>query len=121
MASMAGMFLEVLEPYILKDMLGSLPPEIMQALVEHYSSKGWLQRVEQCILHMDISSLDFNQVVRLCREHGLYGALIYLFNQGLKDFRTPLEELLSVIQNASRKEGASTWYVVLWQYLSKSP
>uniref|UniRef100_A0A0D9VBL8 RING-type domain-containing protein n=1 Tax=Leersia perrieri TaxID=77586 RepID=A0A0D9VBL8_9ORYZ len=96
------------EPYILKDMLGSLPPEIMQALVEHYSSKGWLQRVEQCILHMDISSLDFNQVVRLCREHGLYGALIYLFNQGLKDFRTPLEELLSVVQNTTRKEGHGT-------------
>lgn len=35
----------------------------MQALVEHYSTKGWLQRVEQCVLHMDISSLDFNQVV----------------------------------------------------------
>nr|GMC55470.1 vacuolar protein sorting-associated protein 8 homolog isoform X1 [Ipomoea batatas]GME11806.1 vacuolar protein sorting-associated protein 8 homolog isoform X1 [Ipomoea batatas]GME20252.1 vacuolar protein sorting-associated protein 8 homolog isoform X1 [Ipomoea batatas] len=30
-------FLELLEPYILKDMLGSLPPEIMQVLVEHYS------------------------------------------------------------------------------------
>jgi hypothetical protein len=25
---MTGMFLEVLEPYILKDMLGSLPPEV---------------------------------------------------------------------------------------------
>lgn len=35
----------------------------MQALVEYYSEKGWLQRVEQCILHMDISSLDFNQVI----------------------------------------------------------
>ncbi|WVZ90880.1 hypothetical protein U9M48_037136 [Paspalum notatum var. saurae] len=108
-----GMFLEVLEPYILKDMLGSLPPEIMQALVEHYSGKGWLQRVEQCILHMDISSLDFNQVVRLCREHGLYGALIYLFNQGLNDFRTPLEELLSVIQNTNRKDDTSTGYRML--------
>uniref|UniRef100_A0A453SZ63 Vacuolar protein sorting-associated protein 8 central domain-containing protein n=1 Tax=Aegilops tauschii subsp. strangulata TaxID=200361 RepID=A0A453SZ63_AEGTS len=106
-AQSGGMFLEVLEPYMLKDMLGSLPPQIMQALVEHYSGKGWLQRVEQCILHMDISSLDFNQVVRLCREHGLYGALIYLFNQGLSDFRTPLEELLSVIQNATRKD--ATW------------
>ncbi|KAG8076620.1 hypothetical protein GUJ93_ZPchr0006g40989 [Zizania palustris] len=112
-AKSGGMFLEVLEPYILKDMLGSLPPEIMQVLVEHYSSKGWLQRVEQCILHMDISSLDFNQVVRLCREHGLYGALIYLFNQGLKDFCTPLEELLFVIQNTSRKDGASTCYRML--------
>lgn len=36
--------------------------QIMQALVEHYSRKGWLQRIEQCVLHMDISSLDFNQV-----------------------------------------------------------
>ncbi|CAB4300751.1 unnamed protein product [Prunus armeniaca] len=96
-------FLELLEPYILKDMLGSLPPEIMQALVEHYSRKGWLQRVEQCVLHMDISSLDFNQVVRLCREHGLYSALVYLFNKGLDDFRSPLEELLVVLQNSKKK------------------
>ncbi|KAK6920419.1 Vacuolar protein sorting-associated protein 8, central domain [Dillenia turbinata] len=133
-------FLELLEPYILKDMLGSLPPEvfvfnemlhcrcifcrtliisltiipkIMQALVEHYSSKGWLQRVEQCVLHMDISSLDFNQVVRLCREHGLYGALIYLFNQGLDDFKAPLEELLAVFQNSQKESAATLGYVNL--------
>lgn len=37
--------------------------KIMQALVEHYSTKGWLQRVEQCVLHMDMLSLDFNQVL----------------------------------------------------------
>ncbi|KAG9455232.1 hypothetical protein H6P81_008136 [Aristolochia fimbriata] len=108
-----GTFLELLEPYILKDVLGCLPPEIMQALVEHYSSKGWLQRVEQCVLHMDISSLDFNQVVKLCREHGLYGALIYLFNRGLDDFRTPLEELLVVVQNNEKTYAAEMGYKML--------
>ncbi|KAL6005772.1 hypothetical protein ACLOJK_006345 [Asimina triloba] len=106
-----GTFLELLEPYILKDMLGCLPPEIMQALVEHYSNKGWLQRVEQCVLHMDIASLDFNQVVRLCRENGLYGALIYLFNRGLDDFKAPLEELLTVIQNNQRMNATAVGYV----------
>ncbi|XAR49264.1 hypothetical protein NMG60_11032393 [Bertholletia excelsa] len=106
-------FLELLEPYILKDMLGSLPPEIMQALVEHYSTKGWLQRIEQCVLHMDISSLDFNQVVRLCREHRLYGALVYLFNRGLDDFRAPLEELLSVLRNSQRDSAAALGYRML--------
>ncbi|KAH7859043.1 hypothetical protein Vadar_030789 [Vaccinium darrowii] len=106
-------FLELLEPYILKDMLGSLPPEIMQALVEHYSTKGWLQRVEQCVLHMDISSLDFNQVVCLCREHRLYGALVYLFNRGLDDFRAPLEELLTVFQNSQRETAAALGYWML--------
>lgn len=108
-----GTFLAILEPYILRDMLGFLPPEIMQALVEYYSSKGWLERVEQCVLHMDISSLDFNQVVRLCREHGLYGALIYLFNRGLNDFKAPLEELLVVIQNRSSMDVAAIGYRML--------
>ncbi|KAL8227488.1 hypothetical protein R6Q57_015072 [Mikania cordata] len=106
-------FLELLEPYILKDMLGSLPPEIMQALVEHYSAKGWLQRVEQCVLHMDISSLDFNQVVRLCQEHNLYRALIYLFNKGLDDFRTPLEELLLLFTNSGSENAPSLGYRML--------
>lgn len=40
-------------------------------------------------------------MVRLCREHGLYSALIYLFNRGLDDFRSPLEELLTVADQAS--------------------
>ncbi|CAH2069296.1 unnamed protein product [Thlaspi arvense] len=106
-------FLELLEPYILKDMLGSLPPEIMQALVEHYSRKGWLQRIEQCVLHMDISSLDFNQVVRICREHGLYGALLYLFNKGLDDFKSPLEELLIVLRNSERQRATAIGYRML--------
>ncbi|KAH9613347.1 hypothetical protein KSS87_008185 [Heliosperma pusillum] len=107
-------FLELLEPYILKDMLGSLPPEVMQALVEHYNCKGWLQRVEQCVLHMDISSLDFNQVVRLCRENGLYGALIYLFNKGLDDYKTPLEELLSVLKNHERDAAAVGYRMLVY-------
>ncbi|XP_004514922.1 uncharacterized protein [Cicer arietinum] len=106
-------FLELLEPYILKDMLGSLPPEIMQELVEYYSTKGWLQRVEQCVLHMDISSLDFNQVVRLCREHGLYSALVYLFNKGLDDFRAPLEELFAVLQNCHKENATALGYRML--------
>ncbi|KAL0454931.1 UNVERIFIED_CONTAM: Vacuolar protein sorting-associated protein 8, partial [Sesamum latifolium] len=106
-------FLELLEPYILKDMLGSLPPAIMQALVEHYSKRGWLQRIEQCVLHMDILSLDFNQVVLLCREHRLHCALIYLFNKGLDDFRTPLEELLVVLRNSIRENATCLGYRVL--------
>ncbi|KAJ8566117.1 hypothetical protein K7X08_030594 [Anisodus acutangulus] len=106
-------FLELLEPYILKDMLGSLPPEIMQALVEHYSTKGWLQHVEQCVLHMDMLSLDFNQVVRLCREHRLHGALIYLFNKGLDDFRTPLEELFLILRDSKSESVTALGYKML--------
>ncbi|KAL0413068.1 UNVERIFIED_CONTAM: Vacuolar protein sorting-associated protein 8 [Sesamum radiatum] len=87
--------------------------QIMQALVEHYSKRGWLQRIEQCVLHMDILSLDFNQVVLLCREHRLHCALIYLFNKGLDDFRTPLEELLVVLRNSIRENATCLGYRVL--------
>ncbi|XP_075484312.1 uncharacterized protein LOC142524290 [Primulina tabacum] len=112
-ANAKEIFLELLEPYILKDMLGSLPPAIMQALVEHYCERGWLQRIEQCVLHMDMLSLDFNQVVRLCREHRLHHALIYLFNKGLDDFTTPLEEFLIVLQNSRLEDAASLGYMML--------
>jgi hypothetical protein len=113
----AGTFLELLEPYILKDMLGALPPEVMQALVEHYSQRGWLERVEQCVLHMDIASLDFNQVVKLCREHGLYNALIYLFTKGLDDFTSPMEELLAVAQHTHNPSHAQAIGYKLLVYL----
>lgn len=51
------------------------------------------------------------QVVKLCREHGLYGALIYLFNRGLDDFKTPLEELLVVLQNNQKMSAIVIGYV----------
>ena len=34
----------------------------MQALVEHYVAAGQPELVEQCVLKMDIMSLDLNQV-----------------------------------------------------------
>ena len=53
------------------------------------------------------------QVVRLCQEHNLYGALIYLFNKGLDDFRTPLEELLRVFRNNDSESAPSLGYETL--------
>lgn len=53
------------------------------------------------------------QVVRLCRDHGLYSALVYLFNKGLDDFRTPLEELLAVLRTSKSKHASSLGYDTL--------
>ena len=35
---------------------------VLQALVEHFSANGQLEAVEKAVLHMDIASLDLNQV-----------------------------------------------------------
>lgn len=56
---------------------------------------GWLVGVEQ--------------VVRVCRDHGLYSALIYLFTKGLDDFKSPLEELLTVAQNLNNTAQAKVF------------
>ena len=55
--------LEALEPYILSDQLSSVAPAVMQDFVEHYKEKGRVQAVEACIVHLDIASLDLNQVI----------------------------------------------------------
>ncbi len=44
--------------------------------------------------------------MKLCREHGLYNALIYLFTKGLDDFTSPMEELLAVAQHTNNPSHA---------------
>eukprot|EP01132_Coremiostelium_polycephalum_P006682 gene6682-8267_t len=96
-SNMTGTLLEFLEPYILNDRLTHLDPEVMQFMMSHYQECGVLVRAEQCVLHLDISSIDFHQTVLLCRKHGLYSALIYLYNKGLNDYITPMEDMMEVL------------------------
>lgn len=65
------------------------------------------------------------QVVKICREHGLYSALIYLFNKGLDDFRSPLEELMTVAKQTPIASQAhlvgfvpSSHLLLVYKYLS---
>lgn len=39
---------------------------LLQALVEHYSGAGQPDVVERAVLHMDVASLDLNQVPHTC-------------------------------------------------------
>ena len=96
-AQKQDVFLELLEPFMLADYLRQLQPELLQAFVQHYQRRGWLSRVEQCIIHMDILVIDFQQVAKLCRENELYSGLIYIYNAGCDDYTGPAEELLDKI------------------------
>jgi len=92
-----GTFLECLEPYMEADRLCSLPPAVMKDFVEHYEMRGLMDSVETCIVHLDILSLDINQVVHLCWAHGLYDAIISVYTRAMRDYTTPLEQLLSTL------------------------
>ncbi len=80
----------------------------IQALVEHYAGLGRPDEVERCVLRMDIASLDFNQIVKLCRQHHLLSALAYILNRGLNDFVTPAAELLLAMLSAPELSETAT-------------
>ncbi|KAL1903602.1 Vacuolar protein sorting-associated protein 8 [Sporothrix stenoceras] len=92
-----GIFLETLEPYILEQTITAVPPTVVKAMVSHYVSRGMEGRLEEIICHMNTATLDLDQITTLCKQHGLYDALVYVWNQAMRDFITPLIDLLSLL------------------------
>ena len=100
-------FLELLEPYILNNQLKTLPPEALHDFVKHYTENNRSLRLEQCLLHLRAKNLDFDTVIKLCHKHQLYSALIYVYNEGLKDYITPIDVLADACKKASRDNAES--------------
>ncbi|CAL8258565.1 unnamed protein product [Lota lota] len=92
-----GLFLESLESYIISQRLAHLTTPIMKDLLAHYHGNGLMDRLERLIVHLDVTSLDMQQVVQMCWENHLYDAMIYVFNRGMNDYITPLEKLFAEI------------------------
>ncbi|XP_028409020.1 vacuolar protein sorting-associated protein 8 homolog [Dendronephthya gigantea] len=94
-------FLESLQSYIEEDRLVSLTPIVMKDFVGHYQKMGRLKDVERCLVHLDLVNLDIDQTVKLCWKYELYDAVIYVYNRGMADYGTPLEELLRILKETS--------------------
>ncbi|KAH6990785.1 golgi complex component [Ilyonectria sp. MPI-CAGE-AT-0026] len=96
-ADISGIFLECLEPYILERTVSIVPPTVVKDMVAHYVARGWESRLEEMICHMETATLDLDQITLLCKQHSLYDALIYVWNQALNDYITPMIDLLSLL------------------------
>ena len=89
-------FIEVLAFSIRQGVYSSkLPPDLIRMLVENLISRSEIQSIEQLLLSLEISSLDLNQIIPLCVRHGLHSVILYVFSQGLKDYKTPAALLFS--------------------------
>jgi hypothetical protein len=42
--------------------------------------------------------------MNVCNAHGLYDAIIYVFNNGMLDYVTPVEELMSALSEAIKSQ-----------------
>lgn len=93
-------FLEALQPLILNEQLRTPPPALLQRLVNHLEASGSLQALEACLVRVDVGCLDVHQAMKLCWQHNLYDAIIYVHTSGMHDFETPFTDLATVLQNA---------------------
>lgn len=57
-----GVFLESLESYIVANRLCHLTTPIMKDLLAHYHDSGMMDSLERCIVHLDVTNLDIQQV-----------------------------------------------------------
>lgn len=99
-------FFETLEPYILSERVTVVPTPIIKSLLTHYASLGLEERLEEMVCHLDTRTLDIDQVTKLCKQHALYDAMIYVYNRALDDYIIPLIDLLSLVLPPWNGEGA---------------
>ena len=57
-----GVFLEGLEPQIVRGNLKALNPTVAKDMIDHFQSHGQVARLEVALLNMDPLSMDINQV-----------------------------------------------------------
>jgi len=97
-------FFEVLEPYILNEEITAIPPDVLQDLIAHYASQDRATRLEEMICRLNTQTMDLHQTTTLCKQHRLYDALIYVWNQAIGDYITPLVELLTLVRTIENDE-----------------
>ena len=97
-SGISSIYLQRLEPFILRNEIRSVPPRITQKLIAFHEKGGRSEHVERIIWHMDPSCLDLNQAIRICQQYHLYDALIYIYTRAMRDYLAPVVMLLGLIR-----------------------
>ncbi|WVR09179.1 hypothetical protein IAU60_006241 [Kwoniella sp. DSM 27419] len=97
-----GIFLTELEPHILSGRLREIPPSITQALITRHDERGESELAESIVWNVDPISLDINQAITLCENHGLWDAMIHVYTRAIKDYIAPLVKLITVVRDIQR-------------------
>jgi hypothetical protein len=91
-----------LQEALVSGSLSDIPPSIVQALIARHQEQGNFKLAEMIIWHVSPTALDINQAIRLCEKHGLWDALIYVYNCCLADYITPLNRLMDLVTEVLR-------------------
>ena len=69
----------------------------MAKFIEHCKAINDISAVERCLLHMDVTIMDFDSILSLLKHNHMYSALCFVYTHGLKDFITPLETFFEAL------------------------
>jgi len=95
-------FLEGLEPFLLNGHIASIPPWITQRLIALHEGHEEFDKAEALVWHLDPMSLDIHQAIRLCKQRKLWDALVYVYTRALKDYISPIVELLGLAREVQK-------------------
>ncbi|KAK9504557.1 hypothetical protein O3M35_010867 [Rhynocoris fuscipes] len=90
-------FLDSIQSAILEGRLTEVPPEVMQRLVSYQEVENRWTEMEECVQRVEVTSLDIEQVITLCKRESLYSALISVWNRVMNDYTSPLYELIPLL------------------------
>ncbi|PWN53237.1 hypothetical protein IE53DRAFT_384301 [Violaceomyces palustris] len=101
-----GIFVEQMERFIVEGQISKLPIPVVQRLVSFRKKQGDFDLAERIIWHVDPACLDLDQALSLCLERGLYDAMIHVYNRALKDYVTPIIQLLDPVKKSLKRRDA---------------
>ncbi|QPG73525.1 hypothetical protein FOA43_000836 [Brettanomyces nanus] len=96
-----SMFFDILEPQLLNGQIRTLPPAVLKRLVEYYISQSKEAVLEQLLCKLDLTQLDMDLTIRLCKKHQLVDTLAYIWNVLMADYITPvMDAIKSIVQSS---------------------
>lgn len=108
-------FFHVLEAFVLSQQISNLSPLLFKSLVEFYVSAGEGETLTEAICLLDTRTLNIDMTLLLCLEYKLRECSIYIWNELLHDYITPLFGLL---QDLELTEYDDEEKLVVYTYMS---
>ncbi|KAK6464639.1 vacuolar sorting protein [Scheffersomyces coipomensis] len=90
-----GLFFETLKSFILLGSITTIPPIVLQKLVEYFVENDQGELLTEMLCLLDIQLLDIDLTIQLCEKYNLRECLIYIWNFLLNDYSTPLIDFVN--------------------------
>lgn len=93
------LFFDMLEEYIISLEIKNLSPILFKGLIENYAASDKRELLAEIICLLDMSTLNIDLALNLCKAFHLRECRIYIWNEMLKDYTTPLVTLINEIES----------------------